>query len=247
MGLKMPGLVFDYPHEWYKFVSSRFQVRSVGLGFRPIFRQTQKTVRLIEQFFVADFVQRPEVGPHKWQGKEAFFARLDGEANFIRIGDPLRCAPLYNRTLRRVGLTAQPWSDGTWFNPDNTGWVEGGVPEYATLAQSAVRGGNWLVIGGLPASTTGLLSPGDLLEIRIDGIASTTSMLHQVVTLGHSDANGRSAVEVRPRLRKDVNAGDQVVFSYPKAVMQLVDSDQAALSRESNLGSFGFSCAEHTG
>lgn len=241
----MAGLVYEYPREWYKFTASKFQIRTVGLSYRPVFRQTQKTARLIEQFFFADFVQKPELGPTKWQGKAAWFSLLEGESNYFRISDPMRCAPAYNRVKANKPAPAQ-WGDGTWFT-DGTGWVEGAVPEYATVAEDAQRGDEWLVIAGLPASISELFSPGDLFEIRPNGMATTTSMLHEISTIGHSDEDGRSAVRIRPRLRQNIAAGDQVVFAYPQAVMQLVDADQALISRDANYASFGFSCAEHTG
>ena len=240
----MSGLVFEYPREWYNFTASKFQVRQMGLGFKPSFRATQKTSRLIEQFFYAEFVQKPERGPSAWQQKEAFFARLEGEVNYLRISDPLRCAPLYNR-IQANAPVPQPFGDGTFFT-DGTGWVDGAVPEYATIRASAARGEDWVVIGDLPTSIMNLLAPGDLFEIRPDGIASTTSMLHEILTPGHTDDEGFSAVQIRPRLRKNVVSGDQVVFAYPQAVMQLTDSEQALVSRNANFASFGFSCGEHT-
>lgn len=241
----MAGLVYEYPREWYKFTASKFQLRQAALGYRPAFRPTQKTSRLIEQYFAADFVQKPELGPSKWQGKEAFFAMLEGEVNCLRISDPLRCAPLYNRVAANKPVP-QPFDDGTYFT-DGTGWVDGAVPEYATVAVAATRGDEWLVIGGLPESIQHLLNPGDLLEIRPDGLQSETSMLHEICTLGSTDEDGKSAVKIRPRVRSNIIAGDQVVFAYPQAVMKLIDAEQGMLSRDSNYASFGFACAEHTG
>jgi len=241
----MAGTVFEYPRGWYEFTASKFQLRTVGLTYRPVFRQTQKTSRLIEQFFAADYVQKPSRGPSSWQEKEAWFALLEGDTNYLRISDPLRCVPLYNR-IKANRPQPQPFGDGTWFT-DGTGWVDGAVPEFATLTAGALRGDEWATIGGLPESITGLLNPGDLFEHRPDGIAGAVSRLYQCVSMGHTNEDGVSAVKIRPRWRENVVPGDQIVFAYPQAVMQLIDSEQAMISRDANYGSFGFSCAEHTG
>lgn len=240
---------FEYPLEWYEFVSSQFTLRTVALGQRSTFRPDTRTSRLITQFYQAQFTQRPRVGPTQWQGKGAFFARLDGDVNLLRIGDPLRCQPAYTRARLRAGFPqAEPWDDGTWWaNGKTTGWVDSELPEYGEAYESADRGSRYLKIRGFGVSTPGLLAAGDVFEIRPAGQWATVSCFHEIVVGGGSDADGVCGVEIRPRLRLNVLAGDMIVFRHARALMRLTDADQGAIFREGGSGSFGFSCAEHTG
>lgn len=237
--------IYEYPREWHKFVASRFQLQTYTLNHASQFR-ARRSARTIEQVFEAEFTQKPEVGPTKWQGKSAFFARLEGTSNLLRIGDPLRCLPEYNR--QRLNIPAdEPFSDDTYFT-DGYGWAgDGMVPEFAYLTATARRGDSSVVIGGLPENMPGpFLSRGDLFEIRPNGIPSLTGMLYEIVVPAGTDSEGKAGVEIRPRLRQNVAISDQVVFFYPKTVMRLTDPRSASISREANRGSFGFTCMEET-
>lgn len=236
----------EYPREWYRFVSSEFGLTPYSLTHASQFRQ-RKSARLIEQVWEAQYTQRPEVGPGRWQGKGAFFSRLDGDTRLIRIGDPLRCIPLLNRSTKRAGgVVSEPFSDGTYFT-DATGWVEGPVPEFAYISEVARRGDKAVVIAGLGVSyASPYLNAGDLFEIRPNGIPSLFGMLYEVVVPTGTDAQGRGGVEIRPRLRANIVPGDQVVFHHPRTVMRLIDSRQGRISREANVGAFGFACVEET-
>lgn len=239
----------EYPREWYKFVASQFTLRTVAINHRSNFRPDRRSARLNSQFFTAQYTQAPTVGPTKWQGKGAFFSRLDGEVNLLRIGDPLRCQPAYVRAQSRLGLpAAEPWSDGTWWiNGEQTGWVEGAVPEYGEVSEDAALGSRYLKIKGFEPSVPGILTAGDLFEIRPEGNWGSISLMHEIVVGGGSDADGVCGVEIRPRVRLNARRGDMVVFDHPRALMRLTDSDQGAIFRDGNVGSFGFSCMEHAG
>jgi hypothetical protein len=242
----MANQIYEYPQDWYQFVSSSFSLTPYTLKSQSQFR-ARRAGRLVEQVFEANFVQRPAVGPSAWQGHEAFFARVRGDSNLIRIGDPLRCIPKFNRLQGNLP-PAEPFSDGTWFT-DDTGWVggEGSVPAYATVGESARRGDNFVVIENLPElMPSPFLYNGDLFEIRPNGVPASTAMLYMIAVPGGTDAEGRSGVEVYPNLRQNIVPGDQVVFHWPKTVMRLIDPRQGMISREANRGSFGFSCIEET-
>lgn len=242
----MANQIYEYPTEWYKFVSSNFALAPYTLSARSQFRQ-RRSGRLIEQVWEASYVQKPEVGPSKWQDKSAWFSRLRGDSNLLRIGDPLRCIPRFNRIKANLP-EPEPFSDGTYFT-DNTGWVggDGQVPQFAALDVAARAGDNFVVIKELPESMAApFLYPGDLIEIRPNGIPSLTGMLYEIAVPGGTDANGKSGVEIYPNLRQNVAAGDQVVFYWPKTVMRLMDARQGMITREANRGSFGFACMEET-
>lgn len=238
-------MIFEWPRPWYQFINSEFDIMTYALGQVSTFRRGARSARLIEQVWTAQYTAKPTRGPSKWQGQSAFFARLGGDVNFMRIGDPLRCAPLYNRIPANKPIP-DPFSDNTYFS-DTTGWVDGAVPPTATIDQSERRGSNNLILGNLPPSVERLLNAGDLFEIRPNGIVAEVSCLHMVVGAGHTDEDGRCGIEIRPSLRLNVAAGDQVVFAYPQALMKLMDGSQGRISRAGNVGSFGFSCMEWTG
>jgi hypothetical protein len=242
----MANTIYEYPNDWYQFVSSAFALAPYTIGTRSQFR-VRRSARLIEQVFEANYVQRPEVGPSKWQGKGAFFSRLRGDSNLIRIGDPLRCIPQFNR-IRANMPAPEPFSDGTYFT-DGTGWVGGDnqVPPYATVGANASAGDNFVVIENLPEDMPSpFLYSGDLFEIRPNGISATTAMLYEVVGNNGTDASGRAGVEIAPNLRQNIVKGDQVVFYHPKTVMRLLDPRQGMITRDANRGSFGFACMEET-
>ncbi len=242
----MANQIYEYPQEFYKFVSSSFALAPYTLNARSQFRQ-RKSARLIEQVWEASYVQKPEIGPAKWQDKSAFFSRLRGDSNLLRIGDPLRCIPRFNRIAANLE-EPQPWSDATWFT-DGTGWVggENQVPQYAEVGESQRRGDNFVVIKGLPVSMPSpFLYPGDLIEIRPSGIPSLTGMLYEIAVPGGTNSDGKTGVEIYPNLRENIAPGDQVVFYWPKTVMRLMDPRQGMLTREANRGSFGFACMEET-
>ena len=239
------AIILEYPLEWYQFTASKFELATYSLRHATQF-SAKRSARTIEQVFEANYVQKPESGPSKWQGKSAFFSRLEGDVSLFRIGDPLRSIPQFNRN--RPVDRGEPWSDGQYFD-DNTGWANGDdlVPEYAYLTEAGRRGDSSVVIGGLPVSKAPpFLYRGDLFEIRPNGIPSVTAMLYEIVVPSGTDASGRAGVEIRPRLRQAVALGDQVVFWYPKTVMRLIDPRSASISRDANRGSFGFTCMEET-
>ena len=176
-----------------------------------------------------------------WMSVSAFFSEAGGQAGFIRIADPRRLKPQYNRVAT---LTQQPWSDDTYFS-DGTGWVEGGVPATFHVAEFAARGATHLVVGGLPASVPRLLRRGDLIEIRRGGIADHVPSLHEIVRDAPTDANGRTGLSIRPGLRKAVMPGDQIVSDHPTGVFRCIDDDQGIVDvTPPSIGRTGFTLVE---
>lgn len=232
--------VLTWPESRTKFVSGNFYLRTIALKSSSTFTPRMNT-SLAYQVWRGDFVYAPELGPSSWQDVEALMARLEGENGLLRIGDPLRCWPKYNRLHPQAPTN---WSDGTTWS-DGTGWVDGMIPPTCELDAAALRGANFIVLRGLPESITGALAAGDLLEIRPNGVPTETGNLYTVVVGGNTDANGEIGIEIRPRLRQNFAAGDQVVFYRPSTVMRMIDADQGIVQRSVNVGSFGFSLIEH--
>lgn len=234
----------EWPQEWYKFVSSEFGLRTAALASTgPL--SPRRNTRLVYQIWTVQATLKPERGPTKWAPREAFFARLDGEVGVFRMLDSLRCQPAYNRARNLVG---EPWSDTTPWS-DGTYWTNAGyVPPGAQLSEAALAGDVHIVITGLPVNgNEQVLQPGDMLELRPDGIATATSNLYQVVRGSPTDAAGKAGVEIRPRLRQSFAAGDMVVLHHAQGVFMLTDAEQGRVYRDANMGNMGFAAQEYLG
>lgn len=235
--------IYDWPIDWYRFTETIFTLEASTL--RTTAAQTPRVnAALSFQAWFIDLRMANSVGPHNWQKYSAFFSRLEGETNLFRIGDPLRCMPQYN--YGKINTWPQePWSDDTYFT-DNTGWLSAGlVPPSAEVLAGASRGDKFIQLRGLPVNTTGALSPGDLIELRVNGVPGESSNLYEVVVAGPTNANGETGVEIRPGLRQGFAEGDMAVLWKPRGTFRLVDNSQGRLSRFDNVGQLGFSGREH--
>jgi hypothetical protein len=233
--------IYTWPAEWLQFISGEFQLRTFAMRSQATLSPRRNT-RLTYQIWTVQATYKSERGPTRWAPKSAFFARMDGEAGLLRMADPLRCQPTLNRTLN---LPQEPWGDNTLFS-DNTGWLNSGlVPPTAEIGVPASMGDVDIVIRGLPPSASQVLVPGDLIEVRPDGIATTIGNLYEVVRGSASNAEGVAGIEVRPRLRQGFAVGDMVVLQHAQCVFRLADADAGRIFREAAKGSFGFTAQEH--
>jgi hypothetical protein len=190
---------------------------------------------------LAQVALAPQAQDTYGQAMAAFFSRLDGQAGLMRMGDPLRLMPQANRL---AVPSISTWDDDTLFD-DGTGWANFPVPPYAVVGAQAARGGNYLVIKALPASKERLLRRGDLLELRVNGVADETPCLHEIQVDGSTNSSGEVGVEIRPRLRRGFAVGDMVVFDRPTSVFRLVDDDQGAAEMSlPRIANIGFSLVE---
>lgn len=232
--------VFEFPREWYSFLKIVFRLRSSSqVSSRP-WAGGNSVYGPHAQIWMPQLTVAQIVGDG-WQARSAFFSRLGGQSGLIRISDPSRVAPQYN-TSRLA--SAETWSDGSVFS-DGSGFVSGMLPPTAFLVSAQSRGATSVVIGGLPVSLTPALRRGDLFEIRPGGVAGLVPHLYEVQVDGPTDSSGRSGVEIRPPLRTDVMAGDQVVLSYPTSVFHLIDDNQGTIELTApNLANHGFSLVE---
>lgn len=165
------------------------------------------------------------VAPQKYtrevHAAQAFFSRLRGQARLIRIGDYRRMKPFNNN----VTPTKQAWSDETYFD-DGSGWAEYPVPPFGVVARAASRGDSFIVLGGLPASKTALLLRSDTVELRANGVWTSTPNFYEFQVDGNTNADGEMGVEIWPPLRQGFAVGDMAVFDHPMTVMQCIDDDQ---------------------
>lgn len=236
-------VIYEWPRDWYRFTTNSFRLQSRSQTTARSWIGGKSVYGPHAQLWVARMTLNTEKWDDRGQTIAAFISRLDGQAGLLRIGHYHRLKPQYNR-LNSGG--SQPWSDSTLFD-DGTGWVSGLVPPFAFVLAAASRGDNALQIGGLlPVSTSRVLRRGDLLEIRPNGIASDGPNLYEVQVDGNTNADGETGVEIRPRLRQNLAAGDQVVLQNATSVFRLIDDEQGAadISAPGSLTSAGFSLVE---
>lgn len=232
--------IYEFPREWYQFLKLSFQLRSASQVSPRPWAGGNSIYGPHVQLWMPKLTASQIVGDG-WQARDAFFSRLGGQAGLLRVSDPSRVAPQYN--IEQIA-TAETFSDGERFS-DGTGFVSGLLPPTAHLIASADRGGNAIQIGGLLASTSRALRRGDLLEIRPNGIATAVPHLYQVMVDGSTNSAGATGVEIRPRLRRAVAAGDMVVLSYPTSVFHLIDDSQGEIEIDAPyLANHGFSLIE---
>jgi hypothetical protein len=236
----MSSPIYEWPREWYKFTSTSFPLRSKSqVSSRP-WAGGNNVYGPHAQFWSPKFATTV-TDKFLWQKVSAFFSRLGGQSGLLRMGHSIRLRPQFNRETKPQ---VETWSDGTGFT-DGTGFVSGLLPPTAFVLRAARRGGLSLQIGGLPPSTVRALRRGDLLEVRIGGIATAVPHLYEVMVDGSTNADGEVGVEIRPPLRGNVAPGDMVVLEFPSSVFHLIDDSQGDIEMGApSIGAFGFSLIE---
>lgn len=232
--------IYSFPREWWHFTNVSFQLRSASqISPRPWAGGNSIYGPHAQIWMPKLTVSTQDIDT--WPQMDAFFSRLGGQSGLMRMGDPSRTSPRYNRLLVPPFAT---WSDGSSFT-DGTGFASSLLPPTCFLTSAANRGDKSVVIGGLPASTANVLSRGDLFEVRPNGIPSATPNLYQIMVDGPTNSSGQAGVEIRPPLRQGLQAGDMVVLDHPTSVFHLIDDTQAEMAITAPvLADFGFSLVE---
>lgn len=176
-----------------------------------------------------------------WRFLSGFLSRLRGASGFVRMHDTARPQPYFN-LVNMQGEAA--WDDGsTW--DDGAHWVGGHLPPYVVIDALERRGANSVVMRALPESTNDVFSPGDLFEIRRDGVPADHGMLHEVTQIASSNADGKARVYFEPGLRVGVRGGDMVALRKPTSVFNLASDDEGVIDvNEALHGSLGLTLIE---
>lgn len=194
----------------------------------------------VDQRFVAKMTFPPKT-TLVWREASGIISRLRGIYGRVRMYDPLRRIPAYNI---RVMSEQHGFSDGTNWS-DDTGWLEGFLPPLVSIVDPAKRGDRSIVVQGYPASEDKVHSPGDLFEIRPNGVAASHGHCYEVVRYSNSDADGKTRIEFEPGLRANVASGDQVVLRDPTTVFRLASDQEGEITRSiAHYGEFGLSLIE---
>ena len=213
-----------WPEEFYRFVSMTFRLSSLNLAVPHRWTGGKSVYGPIAQVWTARASLALQAWDQNGQAMSAFLQSLGGQSGVMRIGDMSRRIPLRDRLLTPE---AEAFSDATTFS-DGTGFVSGYLSDFVTLHAAAVKGASFAVLTGLPVSEAAVLRPGDLFEMRPNGIPTEGPNLYQIRLNAPTDANGRTGITFDPPLRQAFAAGDMVVLKNPTSVFHFVDDAQGA-------------------
>lgn len=217
--------VYDFPQDWYQFASATFRLQARSLVAARVYLPGKNVKGPYAHAWVANFTLSSQVDPVRQQ-MAAFFSRLGGQAGLLRIADPSRLRPWYDRSI--INAQESTWTDGSKWS-DGSFWTSSFLPPNVYVAQAASKGDNTIVLGGFPDSTAGVLTRGDLLQVCPNGIPGSCPNLYETMVGGASNGSGQIGVEVRPALRMNLAVGDLVSLRYPSTVFRMVDDDQGVL------------------
>ena len=74
-----------------------------------------------------------------------------------------------------------------------------------------------IFVDGLTPGTTGLLLPGDYIQLG----SSSGATLHKVLTSVDSDASGEAEIDIWPAIRRDLNDNESVTYTDAKGLFRL--------------------------
>lgn len=233
--------IYSWPDDWYRFSSTSFMLRSINFAAPHRWTGGSSIYGPVAQLWVVKLTMATQAWDVNGQEMAAFLSRLGGQSGLMRFGDPMRRKPLRDRTLAPESET---WSDATLFD-DGTGFVSGLLPDFVTLYQAVEKAGDYLVLAGLPASQSGVLRRGDLIELRPNGIPTGGPNLYEVQYGASTDASGRAGVKIRPPLRQGFAAGDMAVIKNAMSVFRLSDDEQGGATIDpAGHAEIGFSLVE---
>lgn len=233
--------IYTFAPEWYEYiVKQKYPLRSMSQAANRPWGGGQSISGPHTQLFLCDVTFAPMRDP-VLQDLDAFFTRARGRANVIRIAHAMRLAPWYDRNLTP---TRANWSDNSTFS-DGSGFVSGYLPPEVYVETAAARGSNFIVLGGFPASISNVIRKGDPFEIKPNGVPAAFPHRYKAMFNCSSDASGRVGIEIEPKLRAGVAAGDTVGLRYASSVFRMTGDDQFEIDDEgAGIGNFGGSLVE---
>lgn len=248
MTAELFNTVWEVPRHMRGVVQGQFYLTGNMIDSQSPWTMERSPYGPLVQFFVAEINPPTLNGPAKvhegqasWREWQGFITRLRGTSGKVRIVDYFRMRPTYD-VKNAIGTSNWsdnlPWADGdTWKTP--------ALPSFVTLDAAASTGDDSVVLRGLPADTEEVLVPGDLMEGRPNGTATSYSNLYEVVHCARTNADGKARVYIQPGLRTGFAAGDMMVLREPTGVFRLADATQGIVSRSmGNVGTLGIKLIE---
>ena len=232
--------ILDWPENLSSVTARSFRLVSRSLQSTSLLSSEVRTAGPTAQRFVAalSFPPRNQV---EWRQADGLLTSLRGMSGFLRLGDPAKSEPLFNSL---VAETTETWDDATTWD-DGAGWASGKLPAFVAAKAAASRGERSMVLQSLPVSTTAVLRPGDLFEVRPNGVPAQHGHMYLVTRQANTDANGETRVTFEPGLRTGVAPGDMIVLTEPKSVFRLIDDEQGEIEVDNTyIGHMGLSLVE---
>jgi hypothetical protein len=231
--------IYDWPTAIVNPETRRFRLRAFN-SF-SVASQTQEMVRggLMVQRFETQ-VAFPILSEEDWREVDGLFAALRGIDGFVRLWDPARTEPYYNKLVTETKAT---WDDGAHFS-DGSDWVGGKLPPFVSVAETRGRGKRNVVLKGFPPSLQAVLRRADLIEIWPNGTRADHGHLYEVTARSNTNSNGETLVQFEPDLRRGIRPGDAVLLGgggyKPSSVFSFAGDDDGEIEvRAPSFGSFG--------
>ncbi len=218
--------VYSWPDSLRGVVESRFYLRTANLSSTSPYTGQRSAYGPTAQLWVAELTF-PTMQKNHWRSLSGFVSRLDGISGLLRMPDAFRLKPMFNEENE---ATISGFSDDTLFS-DGTGFAEGLVPAFCSVAEAATVGADSIVLQGLPVSTSNILRSGDLIEALPNGQQTAFGNLYEVVRQANSDEDGKARVDIRPRLRQSFAVGDQIKTINATSVFRLASDQEGIMSR----------------
>lgn len=232
--------ILDWPANLSSVTARTFRLTSRNLQSTSLLTREVTPAGPTVQRFVAA-LSFPPRDQAEWRQADGLLTSLRGMSGLLRLGDPAKKEPLFNSTVTE---TAETWDDLTTWD-DGAGWSSGKLPAFVAAKDAASRGERSVVLQSLPVSTIAVLRPGDLFEIRTNGIPAEHGHLYLVTRQANTDTNGETRVTFEPGLRTGVAPGDMVVLTEPKTVFRLIDDEQGEIEVDNTfIGQMGLSLIE---
>lgn len=205
--------IYTFDPAWYEqIVTQKFVMVTPTQSSNRMWGGGIRVSNPYAHFYTNDITFAPmHINEALYQDVSAFFARLKGRSNVIRIGHASRLMPYRDRNT--IATTAT-FSDGSTFT-DGSGFANGLLPPSVYVAEAAARGATYLVLGGFPASTADVLRRGDRLEVKPNGIPAAFPHMYEPEYGGSSDASGLVGFDLNRPLNAAVAAGDEVSLRNP--------------------------------
>lgn len=229
----MTPTIWEWPREWRATTESQFYLSSASLSsVSPYTGQTTPFGPNYQKHLAK--LTFPGMPAPLHRRVQAFLTRQRGIVGMLRMIDYHRMKPAYDQF--RASPIEQSWSDGLpW--ADGTGWIEGYLPHFIAVDETADEGASSVVVRGLPPSIPAVLGMGDLFELRPGGVPASHGHLYEISHDARSNAVGKVRLYFEPGLRARIAPGDQVVLHYPTSVFRLASDQEGIVSR--GLGSVG--------
>lgn len=212
----MSALTKEFPEHLMKIAEVSFSLQTNVQASGSALSPTTRRRGVLSSVWVANMTFAA-MGEDTWRELSAFISSLDGQFHFMTFFDPAR------KTARGSGFAAPSSYQLTYggnsygFSFNGNSYGLGYTQKHLILDANAARGTDTITVRNLVAGTVGALKADDMFELG--------GNLYRVIGDVNSDANGKSTIEIRPRLRKGHALRDGLNFANPRGRFILTGSE----------------------